>query len=64
MKVDNQMARIQPDVLALLDEHYRSFHAAKPFDRTGHTVPSDTKSFSEVLVSLLTGLPGRRRRKG
>ena len=65
MIVDKQTARIRRDVLALLDEHYRSFHTAKRFaDRTGHTVPSDTKSFSEVLVSLLTGLPGRSRRKG
>ena len=65
MAIDNQATKIQRDVLAVLNEHYRSFHAAKPFaDRTGHTVPSDTKSFSEVLVSLLTGLPGRRRRKG
>ena len=64
MAIDNQTTKIQRDVLAVLNEHYRSFHAAKPFaDRTGHTVPSDTKSFSEGLVSLLTGLPGRRRRK-
>ena len=53
------------EVLQLLDEHYRAFHAAKPFaDVTGHTVPSDTKSFSEILVSLLTGIDGRQRRKG
>lgn len=65
MAIDSQATKIQRDALAVLNEHYRSFHAAKPFaDRTGHTVPSDTKSFSEVLVSLLTGLPGRRRKKG
>ena len=53
------------DALALLEEHYRAFFAAKPFaDRSGHTVPSDTKSFSEILVSLLTGLDGRARQKG
>ena len=57
-------SRVQ-DVLAVLNEHYRAFFAAKPFaDQTGHTVPSDTKSFSEILVSLLTGVPGRDRKKG
>lgn len=63
--VDDQTSRVRRDVLPLLDEHHRSFFAAKPFaDRTGHTVPSDTKSFSEILVSLLTGVQGRERRKG
>lgn len=51
--------------LELLEEHYRAFSAARHFaDQTGHTVPSDTKSFSEILVSLLTGIPGRARQKG
>lgn len=60
-----RLSRVQRDVLAVLDEHYRAFYAAKPFaDRTGHTVPSDTKSYSEILVSLLTGVPGRQRKKG
>ena len=59
------LSRVQKDALAVLDEHYRAFYAAKPFaDRTGHTVPSDTKSFSEILVSLLTGVSGRNRKKG
>lgn len=51
--------------LAVLEEHYRAFTAAKEFaDLTGHTVPSDTKSWSEILVSTLTGLGGRARKKG
>ncbi|MCY3930922.1 MAG: MamI family restriction endonuclease [Acidobacteria bacterium] len=54
-----------PEAISLLNEHHRAFSAAKPLaDKTGHTVPSDTKSFSEILVSLLTGLRGRTRRKG
>lgn len=53
------------DAVALLEEHYRAFHTARPFaERTGHTVPSDTKSYSEILVSLLTGIGGRKRQKG
>jgi hypothetical protein len=53
------------EALCVLDEHYRSFQAAKPFAvATGHTVPCDTKSWSQVLVSALTGLSGRNRKKG
>jgi MamI restriction endonuclease len=51
--------------IALLDEHFRAFQAARQFaERTGHSVPSDTKSWSEILVALLTGIPGRARKKG
>lgn len=51
--------------VALLNEHYRSFHAGRPYaERTGHSVPSDTKSWSEILVALLTGISGRGRQKG
>lgn len=53
------------DVLAVLEMHYRSFYAMVPIaEQTGHTVPTDTKSWSEIVVSLLTGLQGRRRKKG
>ena len=59
------MPRPPAAALYLLEEHFRAFTAAKRFaDDTGHTVPSDTKSFSEILVSLLTGIPGRARQKG
>ncbi len=51
--------------IELLNEHYRAFHAARLFaERTGHSVPSDTRSYSEILVGLLTGLSGRNRKKG
>lgn len=66
--VTAQAAPAAPDVdaaIALLNEHYRAFEGARAFaERTGHSVPSDTKSWSEVLVGLLTGIPGRGRRKG
>jgi len=49
----------------LLDLHYRAFREFMSYaEKTGHTVPSDTKSTSEILVSLLTGIPGLVRRKG
>jgi hypothetical protein len=51
--------------LLLLDSHYEAFRTAKTFaDETGHTVPCDTKSWSQILVSVLTGLSGRNRQKG
>ncbi len=53
------------EVIAFLDEHHRSFFSLEPYaTKTGHTTPSDTKSSSEVLVSLLTGIKGRERQKG
>lgn len=51
--------------IKILDTHYNAFTVAKVYaDETGHTVPSDTKSWSEILVSVLTGLEGRGRQKG
>jgi hypothetical protein len=51
--------------LELLREHRRSFFAARAYaDDTGHTVPSDTKSWSQILVSILTGIAGLKRKKG
>jgi len=51
--------------LELLDAHFNAFEAARPYaERSGHTVPSDTKSWSQILVSVLTGLQGRARKKG
>ena len=51
--------------LALLDLHYESFYAAAKFAKeTGHPVPSDTRGWSQILVSLLTGLHGLEQKKG
>jgi hypothetical protein len=59
---------VGPDVEAavgLLNDHYAAFEAARTLaERTGHSVPSDTRSWSEILVALLTGLTGRGRQKG
>ncbi|HVA51642.1 MAG TPA: MamI family restriction endonuclease [Pirellulales bacterium] len=53
------------DVLSLLDAHYEAFFSAKPHaDKTGHPVPCDTRAWSQILISLLTGINGRRREKG
>jgi hypothetical protein len=51
--------------LRILDVHYNSFHEAKPFaDATGQLIPSDTKSWSQILICALTGQRGRDRQKG
>lgn len=56
--------RIQT-VLQILDAHYKAFYDAKPFaDATGQLVPSDTKSWSQILICALTGQKGRERQKG
>jgi hypothetical protein len=52
-------------VLRLLDLHHESFYSAVQFAKdTCHPVPSDTRGWSQILISLLTGLPGRKRKKG
>ena len=53
------------ETLDLLDIHYRSFYEAEPYARrTGHPVPTDTRSWSQILVSTLSGINGLGRRKG
>jgi|ERR1035438_8808463 hypothetical protein len=51
--------------LQFLDLHHDSFYRAKPFARdTDHPVPCDTRAWSQILVSILTGIRGRKREKG
>lgn len=51
--------------LELLNEHFDAFFtSAKYADKTGHPVPSDTRGWSQILVSLLTGIDGLERKKG
>ena len=51
--------------LHLLEIHYRSFHETVPYARTTHhPVPTDTRGWSQILVSTLSGIDGLGRRKG
>ena len=53
------------ECLDLLDIHYRSFQdVAKYAQKYGHPHPCDTRAWSQILVSALTGTPGLNRRKG
>jgi hypothetical protein len=52
-------------VLELLNLHHRTFFEAKPFaDETQHPNPSDTRGWSQILVSLLYQKKGLARQKG
>jgi hypothetical protein len=53
------------NALDLLNLHHKSFYSAVAFARaTHHPVPCDTRGWSQILVSLLTGLKGLKRKKG
>lgn len=49
----------------LLDSHYQAFCDVMELAKeTGHPVPMDTRGWSQILVSLLTGIKGLARKKG
>lgn len=53
------------DVLSFLDTHHDAFFRTQPLaDKTCHPVPCDTRAWSQILISLLTGINGRKREKG
>lgn len=53
------------EVLELLDMHYEAYAKIKPFaDKHKHPHPTDTRGWSQILVSALTGIPGYERKKG
>lgn len=52
-------------VLDFLKLHRDSFFDAKPYaDETEHPAPTDSRSWSQILVSLITGIKGLAREKG
>lgn len=60
-----QKSPIVQRVLRLLDVHHQTFYATEPLAReTGHPVPMDTRGWSQILVSVLTGIRGLERKKG
>ena len=51
--------------ITLLNQHYKSFYALVDIaKKTGHPVPVDSRGWSQILVSVLTGLDGLKRKKG
>jgi hypothetical protein len=61
MKIPENVAR----ALDLLNLHHKSFFLVEPFaTETGHPVPMDTRGWSQILASVLTGISGLERQKG
>ena len=53
------------NVAGFLDLHHGSFYASLKYaEDTRQPAPSDTRAWSQILVSLLTGIKGRSRKKG
>ena len=51
--------------LGLLSLHYDTFYSSVPYaEETGHPVPTDTRAWSQILVSVLSGVNGLGRKKG
>ena len=63
MKNDDERQARQ--TVELLDKHYDAFFSIAEIARkTGHPVPTDTRGWSQILVSTLTGIRGIQRKKG
>ncbi|MCX5785840.1 MAG: MamI family restriction endonuclease [Elusimicrobia bacterium] len=53
------------EALTLLDIHYTGFFQVKHYaEKYGHPNPSDTRSWSQIIVSSITGIHGLERKKG
>lgn len=53
------------EALTLLDIHYKSFIDVKDYaEKYGHPHPCDTRAWSQIIVSSLTGIKGIKRKKG
>ena len=51
--------------IKLLDMHYDAFFSiAAVAKKTGHPVPTDTRGWSQIIVSVLTGIDGIQQKKG
>lgn len=62
--MEHEDARISK-AISLLNVHYASFKAVEAYAHEyGHPEPCDTRGWSQVLVSVLTGLKGIQRQKG
>ena len=51
--------------LCLLNKHHEAFFSVSEVAKdTGHPVPMDTRGWSQIIVSVLTGKKGLERKKG
>ena len=64
-RMSNKKKRPPTRVIEFLNLHRQAFFDAAPYaDETEHPNPSDSKSWSQILVSLLTDTKGLARKKG
>jgi len=53
------------EALSLLQIHYDAYARIKPYaDKYKHPHPTDTRGWSQILISALTGIKGYARKKG
>lgn len=53
------------ETLQLLQLHYDAYTEIKPYaDKYAHPHPTDTRGWSQIIVSALTGIQGYSRKKG
>ena len=53
------------ETLKLLQIHYDAYSKIKPYaDKYAHPHPTDTRGWSQIIVSALTGIQGYSRKKG
>lgn len=64
-RMSNKKNKPPIKVIEFLNLHRQAFYDAVPYaDETEHPNPSDSKSWSQILVSLLTDTKGLARKKG
>jgi len=53
------------EIIELLNQHHHDFYSLVDISRrTQHPVPMDTRGWSQILASVVTGIPGVARKKG
>lgn len=62
--MNEQDAKIK-ETLTLLNIHYKSFIDVKNYaEKYHHPHPCDTRAWSQIIISALTGIKGLKRKKG
>lgn len=60
-----QLSQAVDDSLELLNLHLEMFEGVLPYaEKYGHPHPTDTRGWSQILISALTGILGLKRKKG
>src|SRR6266496_5241771 len=61
----DQITQAVRDSLELLNVHFKMFEGVLPYaEKYGHPHPTDTRGWSQILISALTGIMGLKRKKG